>query len=113
VCGGFRGGVSARASAGPAVPGLLVDATAGENGCLDQVQFTFRSQGDGKLTDAGLAPGYTVQYGDSNQFMDGSQMISLPGAAFLVVTMKPAASVDTTDPNHPQPCGCRKLDSGC
>jgi hypothetical protein len=85
------------------VPGLLIDATAGENGCLDQVQFTFTSKGDSNIAHAGLAPGYTVAYAASNQFMDGNQAIAIDGDAWLEVTIKPAASVDTTDPDHPKP----------
>jgi hypothetical protein len=103
ACPGFHGAVGSRSSAGPAVPGLLTDATAGENGCLDEVQFTFTSQGDGKLTDAGLAPGYTVGYAASGQFMDGDQQVSIDGNAWLDVAIKPAASVDNSDPAHPQP----------
>ncbi len=100
-CDGFHGTDGARSSVGPAVPGLLVDATAGENGCLDQVEFTFRSEGDGNLADQDLPPGYTAGYAASNQFADGAQQIALDGNAWLDITMKPAASVDTTDPAHP------------
>jgi hypothetical protein len=71
---------------------VLIAADAGAVGCLDQVTFTFRSLGDG------TPPGYTVQYQnpDEQPFLDGDPPapIALPGAAFLVVTIAPALSVD-------------------
>jgi hypothetical protein len=77
---------------GPTAPAALIGAQAGAVGCLDQVTLTFRSLGDG------TAPGYVVQYRDPAQdpFLDGDPpvAISLPGAAFLVVTVSPASSVD-------------------
>jgi hypothetical protein len=93
-------------SVGPVAPGLLIDASAGSNGCVDQVVFVFQSFGNGKPLGAALAPGYLVQYQDPARqpFMDGDppQPISLPGNAFLVVKMAPAASVDPFRPDHPQ-----------
>jgi hypothetical protein len=92
TCPGFRGASAALASVGATVPAVLVGADAGAAGCLDRVTFTFRSLGNG------IPPGYVVQYKDPAQepFLDGDPpvAISLPGAAFLVVTMSPALSVD-------------------
>jgi hypothetical protein len=94
TCPGFRGASTALASVGATAAAVLVGADAGAAGCLDQVTFTFRSLGNGN----GLPPGYVVQYKDPAQepFLDGDPpvAISLPGAAFLVVTMSPALSVD-------------------
>ncbi len=92
TCAGFRGATTVLQSLGPTAPAALIDAEAGAVGCLDQVTFTFRSFGNG------TPPGYTVQYQDPEQhpFLDGDPPapISLPGAAFLVVRMAPASSVD-------------------
>jgi hypothetical protein len=92
TCPGFRGATTVLQSLGPTAPAALTDAEAGAIGCLDQVTFTFQTLGDG------TPPGYTVQYEDPEQhpFLDGDppEPISLPGAAFLVVRMSPAASVD-------------------
>ena len=99
-CATFRGAEAPRASTGPTAPGLLTNATAGAVGCLDQVEFTFASKGDGTPQGAGLAPGYDVQYVEG-PFSDGGTPISIQGNAFLQVTMKPAATYDTTDPAHP------------
>jgi hypothetical protein len=105
ACQSFRGATGPRASTGPTAPGLLIDATAGGVGCLDRVEFTFRSLGDGTVSGQGLAPGYTVEYHDDGRFMDGDVAISIDGAAWLVVTMKPASSYEpNTDPNaKPKP----------
>jgi hypothetical protein len=102
-CDPFRGGVVARTSSGPVAPGQLVDAVAGAAGCLDRVEFTFRSLGDNTVAGQGLPPGYQVEYTDTDHFMDGQVAIVLPGNAFLTVTMKPASSFDTTDPTKPRP----------
>ena len=82
-------------SFGPRPVGLLTDATAGEAGCLDQVTFFFRSLGDG------MPPGYVVEY-TAPPFSDGEppRQIALNGAAFLSVTISPAASVDITTEDH-------------
>jgi hypothetical protein len=92
TCAGFRGATTVLQSVGPTAPAALIGADAGAAGCLDQVTFTFRSFGDG------TPPGYTVQYQDpaKTPFLDGDPpvAISLPGAAFLVVKIAPAASVD-------------------
>jgi hypothetical protein len=99
VCQTFRGATGPRASAGATAPGLLIDATAGGVGCLDRVEFTFRSLGDGTVAGQGLAPGYTVEYKDDGRFMDGDTAISVVGDAWLLVTMKPASSYQiNTDP---------------
>ncbi|MEX2100155.1 MAG: hypothetical protein WEB19_01960 [Acidimicrobiia bacterium] len=93
-CQSFRGAFEARTSTGPVAPGLLVDAVAGGVGCLDRVEFTFRSLGNNTVTGQGLAPGYTVEYAESNQFIDGGVSISIDGSAWLLVTMKPASSYE-------------------
>jgi hypothetical protein len=102
-CQGFRGAFGTRTSTGPVAPGLLVDAVAGGVGCLDRVEFTFRSLGDNTITGQGLAPGYTVEYAADGHFTDGNVAISIQGNAFLKVTIKPASSYDTTDPAKPKP----------
>ncbi len=58
------------------------------------MEFTFRSQGDGTVEGQGLAPGYTVEYKDEGTFMNGGTLTSIPGAAWLLVTMKPASSFE-------------------
>ncbi len=92
TCGGFRGTTTALKSVGPTVPGSLIQAEAAAIGCLDAVVFTFRSLGDG------TPPGYTVEYVDPSQhpFLDGDPPtpIDLPGAAFLLVKIRPALSID-------------------
>jgi hypothetical protein len=103
-CQSFRGAVAPRTSTGPTAAGLLTDAIAGGVGCLDRVEFTFRSLGDNTVAGQGLPPGYTVEYKDNGQFMDGDVAISVPGQAWLLVTMKPASSYE---PN-PDPTAKRK-----
>jgi hypothetical protein len=80
--------------------GLLVDATAGVDGCLDRVTFTFQSLGDA------TPPGYVVQYVDPAQhpFLDGTPPtpVSLPGTAFLLVKITPASSTNPFAPGGPQ-----------
>jgi hypothetical protein len=100
-CAPFRGVTSELRSGEPRSPGLLTDASAGAAGCLDQVTFTFMSLGDG------TPPGYDVKYKtdlDQHPFMDGDPPapISLPGSAFLVVTMTPASSTNPLQPDNPQ-----------
>jgi len=82
-------------SFGPRPMGLLTDANAGAVGCLDQVTFFFRSLGDG------VPPGYIVEYAHP-PFTDGDppRQVPVDGAAFLSVTMLPAASVDVSTPDH-------------
>jgi hypothetical protein len=100
ACQAFRGAVGPRASTGPAAAGLLIDATAGGVGCLDRVEFTFRSLGDNTVAGQGLPPSYTVEYKDDSHFMDGDTAISVDGDAWLLVTMKPASSYEiNADPN--------------
>lgn len=86
-------------SSGPTAPASLIDATAGAQGCLDAVTFTFRSLGDG------TPPGYTVGYRDpaKEPFLDGDppSPIEVPGNAFLVVRIEPALSIDPFAPDAP------------
>ena len=98
-------------SRGPSAPAALVDATAGVRGCLDVVTLTFRSLGDG------TPPRYTVGYEDPAQspFLDGDPptVISLPGAAFLVIRAQPASSSDPFAPDAaPTYTGNLSLDYG-
>jgi hypothetical protein len=99
TCPGFRGATTALVSTGAAAPAFLTDATAGANGCLDVVTFTFRTRGDG------TPPGYTVGYRDQTKqpFQDGDPLadISVPGAATLAVSIAPAASSDLSVPDSP------------
>jgi hypothetical protein len=92
TCPEFRGSSSALQSVGPVAPALLTDATAGADGCLDRVTFTLQTLGDG------TPPGYLVAYQDPARepFLDGDPLepIALPGAAFLVVKITPALSVN-------------------
>lgn len=100
TCPGFRGSTTALVSSGPTAPAFLTDATAGAQGCLDVVTFTFRTRGDG------TPPGYVVGYRDQTKhpFQDGDPPsdIEVPGAATLAVTISPAASTDTSVPDSPQ-----------
>jgi hypothetical protein len=100
TCPGFHGATTALASSGPTAPAFLVDATAGAQGCLDVVTFTFHTRGDG------TPPGYTVRYRDQSKepYQDGDPPsdIQIDGAATLFVSMAPAASTDTTVPDDPQ-----------
>ena len=93
-CQPFRGATGPRTSAGATAPGLLINAVAGGVGCLDRVEFTFRSQGDGTVAGQGLAPGYTVEYTDDGTFMNGDTPTTIDGVAWLLVTMKPASSYE-------------------
>ncbi|MEX1009451.1 MAG: hypothetical protein WD271_16655 [Acidimicrobiia bacterium] len=96
-CPTFHGTTARAASVGPRPIGFLTDATAGVAGCLDQVMFSFRSLGNG------TPPGYVVEYKDP-PFSDGDppREFSLDGAAFLSVTIAPAASFDVTQEDHPR-----------
>jgi hypothetical protein len=96
-CPTFHGTTSREASLGARPVGLLTDATAGVAGCLDVVTLTFQSLGNG------TPPGYVVEYKDP-PFADGDPPhdVSLDGAAFLTVTITPAASVDITKEDTPR-----------
>ena len=67
TCPGFHGSTTSITSSGPTAPAFLIDATAGAQGCLDVVTFTFQTRGDG------TPPGYTVGYQDQTKqpFQDG------------------------------------------
>jgi hypothetical protein len=100
ACAPFRGVTTSLRSVGPVAPAFLVDATAGADGCLDRVTFTF---------DAGAAtepPGYVVGYRDATKepFVDGDPPvpIDVPGVAHLVVTIKPALSTNPSVEGAPQ-----------
>jgi hypothetical protein len=99
LCPWFRGATTQLSSTGPTAPGFLIDATAGAQGCLDVVTFTFQTQGDG------TPPGYTVGYRDPQKdpFLDGDppSPIDVPGSAFLAVTILPALSTDPTVEGNP------------
>jgi hypothetical protein len=100
TCPWFTGATTQLTSTGPTAPALLVDATAGAQGCLDVVTLTFRTAGDG------TPPGYTVSYRDQTKdpFQDGDPPsdIHVDGSATLSVSVAPAASVDTSVPDNPQ-----------
>jgi hypothetical protein len=93
TCADFRGSTTVLQSVGPVAPAALIGAEAGASGCLDQVKFTFRSLGVGTTP-----PGYLVEYRDPTKdpFLDGDPPvpISLPGPAYLVVTVAPALSIN-------------------
>jgi hypothetical protein len=97
ACPLFHGTLTRAASDGARPIGLLTDATAGAAGCLDVVTFSFQSLGNG------TPPGYVVEYKDP-PFSDGDppREISLDGAAFLSVSISPAASVDITKEDTPR-----------
>ncbi len=99
TCPGFRGATTALASTGTTAPAFLTDATAGAEGCLDVVTFTFQTRGDG------TPPGYTVGYQDqaAQPFQDGDPLadIQVPGVATLAVSIAPAASSDLSVPDSP------------
>jgi hypothetical protein len=96
-CPTFHGTTARAESVGSRPLGLLIDATAGIAGCLDQVTFTFRPVG------GVIPPGYLVEYQDP-PFSDGDppREVSLDGEAFLSVVISPAASVDVTVEDQPQ-----------
>jgi hypothetical protein len=96
ACPTIHGTTTIAQSSGPRPPGLLTDADAGVEGCLDRVTFTFESLGDG------TPPGYRVAYEDP-PFTDGDppEEIAVDGSAFLSVTITPAASVDTRVEDQP------------
>ena len=91
TCSAFPGTTAPRSSSGERPPALLVDAYAETAGCLDRVTFEFESLGDG------TPPGYRVGYRDveAEPLLDANgNEISLPGNAFLLVQIAPAASND-------------------
>jgi hypothetical protein len=98
-CAPFHGTTAPLSSTGARPPALLVDASAEMVGCLDRVTFEFESLGDG------TPPGYRVGYRDVAVEplldADGNE-ISLPGNAFLLVELAPAASVDPRAEDQPQ-----------
>jgi hypothetical protein len=97
ACPNFRGSTTSLSSQGAVGPGFLVDATAQGLDCLDKVSFVFDPAG-------GLPPGYTVGYQDvaTTPLTDCGTPISLPGNAFLVVKIQPAASNDPARPEGDQ-----------
>ncbi len=97
-CPRFRGVTTPLRSIAAGQGGLLIDATAGAAGCLDEVTFTFQPLGDG------TPPGYVVQYQDPSKepFKDGNEPIFLPGDAFLVVKIAPALSNNPFVDGRPQ-----------
>jgi hypothetical protein len=99
TCPGFRGATTSLTSSGAAGDASLTDATAGAQGCLDVVAFTFRSR-------ATTPPGYSVGYRDTDKdpLQDGDPPvnISVPGAAHLLVSMSPALSTDPSVPGNPR-----------
>jgi hypothetical protein len=102
VCAPFRGVTTSLRSVGPAAPAFLVDATAGVEGCLDRVTFTFA----GGASAGTEPPGYVVGYRDATKepFVDGDPPvpIDVPGVAHLVVTIKPALSTNPGVEGAPQ-----------
>jgi hypothetical protein len=86
-CAPFHGVTTQFASTGKTSLGFLTDATAEAVDCLDKVTFLFDAPG-------GLPPGYDVHYQDASKdpLKDCGENITLPGEAFLVVVLKPAAS---------------------
>ena len=99
TCPGFYGSTTVLQSVGPTAPASLIDATAGEQSCLDAVTFTFQSLGNG------TPPGYTVGYRDpaKDPFLDGDppSPIEVPGNAFLAVRIEPALSINPFAPDAP------------
>ena len=87
ACLGFHGVTTQFASHGAVAPAFLSDAQAEQVDCLDRITFFFD-------TTAAVPPGYVVQYQDVTkdpiQGCDGP--ITVPGNAFIMVTLKPAAS---------------------
>lgn len=86
-CAPFHGVTTRLTSTGKTSLGFLTDATAESVDCLDKVTFSFDAPG-------GLPPGYDVRYHDvaKEPLQDCGEDITLPGEAFLVVVLKPAAS---------------------
>lgn len=78
----------ARRTPAPPDPLLLTEAVATAEPCWDRMTFTFAPTG------AGRPPGYVVEYRDP-PFTEGPRHspVETLGTAFLVVEMRPAASV--------------------
>ena len=76
---------------------FLTGAVASPQPCYDKVTFTFQSTG------ADYPPGYDVEY-QKGPFTEGPRKspVETLGTAYLLVTFKPAQSVDGRDPNHPK-----------
>lgn len=96
-CAPFHGVTTQLTSTGKISPGFLTDAQADTVDCLDRVTFFFDAPG-------GLPPGYDVHYQDVAQqpLQDCGRDITLPGQAFLVVVLKPAASTNPFVPADQQ-----------
>jgi hypothetical protein len=96
TCPTIHGTMTIAQSSGPRPPGLLTDADAGTEGCLDRVTFYFESLGDG------TPPGYRVAYQDP-PITDGDppEEIAIDGEAFLSVTITPASSFDPRVEDQP------------
>jgi hypothetical protein len=77
----------------PAPPvALLTDVRTGGHGCYDRVTFELK----------GAMPGYTVEYRNGPFFRgESTQATAVPGSAFLVVRLSPAAGVDLSQPSAP------------
>jgi hypothetical protein len=97
ACPTIHGTTTIAQSSGERPAGLLVDADAGTEGCLDRVTFYFESLGDG------TPPGYRVAYQDP-PITDGDppEEIAIDGEAYLSVTITPASSVDPRVEDQPQ-----------
>ena len=87
ACALFHGVTTELDSTGAVAPGFLTDAQAGPVDCLDRVSFFFD-------TTAAVPPGYKVGYQDvtKDPIQDCDGTITVPGNAFLMVTIKPSAS---------------------
>jgi hypothetical protein len=107
----FHGSTTKLESIGATSPGFLVDADAQAVGCVDRVTFFFDT------AKGANTPGYVVEYVDPAQhpFVDGDPPtpIDVPGAAFLLVTIKPARSANPlVDGNPPTYTGNTSLAYG-
>ncbi|MFN8025802.1 MAG: hypothetical protein U0W40_05400 [Acidimicrobiia bacterium] len=96
-CVPFHGVTTQLTSTGKTAPGFLTDATAEAVDCLDKVTFVFDSKGD-------VPPGYDVHYQDVTKqpLQDCGQDVTMPGEAFLIVVLKPAASSNPFAPEGEQ-----------
>lgn len=97
-CAPFAGVTTQLASHGDVAPGFLTDVNAEQVDCLDRVTFLFDSKG-------AVPPGYEVGYQDVNQdpITDCDGPITMAaGNAFLMVTIKPAASTNPFLPEGEQ-----------
>jgi hypothetical protein len=73
---------------GQAAPVLLTRLDVRGDRCVDHVVFSFRSK-------SSTPPGYSITYGSPPFTADASgEPVSVPGAAFIAVTMKPAYGYD-------------------